>query len=198
MRRDANLIVFARAPMVGTVKRRLAAEIGALAARRFYARTTACVLARLARDTRWRTWLAVTPDRFAGAGRFWPAGIARLPQGHGDLGRRMARALGRFPGAPAVIVGSDIPALGAGHVAAAFKALGAHEAVLGPATDGGYWLVGLRDGAALPNIFDGVRWSTPDALADTMANLGTRRTALLQRLEDVDDGAGLVRWGGRV
>ncbi len=95
-----------------------------------------------------------------------------------------------------MIVGTDIPGLGVGHVAAAFAALGSHEAVLGPATDGGYWLVGLRDGAALPSIFDGVRWSTPDALADTLANLGARRTALLQRLEDVDDGAGLAQWGG--
>ncbi len=194
MRRQANLVVFARAPMVGTVKRRLATEIGALAARQFYARTTADVLARLARDGRWRTWLAVTPDRFANAGRFWPKDVDRLPQGPGDLGHRMARALGRFPGAPAVIVGTDIPELGAGHVAAAFAALGGHEAVLGPAADGGYWLVGLRDGAGLADMFDGVRWSSPHALEDTLANLRHRRVALLQQLHDVDDAAGLRRW----
>ena len=193
----ANLIMFARAPMVGMVKRRLAADIGALAAQRFYARTTATVLARLAGDRRWRTWLAVTPDRFAAAGRFWPGTVRRLPQGNGDLGRRMARAMRRFPGAPAVLVGSDIPDLGPAQVAAAFAALGSHDAVLGPAADGGYWLVGLRDGRALPGMFDGVRWSTPHALADTLANLRRRRVALLETLDDIDDGADLRRWRAR-
>ncbi len=197
MGRKANLVMFARAPVVGTVKRRLAADIGPLAAQRFYARTTADALARLARDGRWCTWLAVTPDRFAAAGRFWPTGVTRLPQGRGDLGQRMARAFARFPGAPAVLVGSDIPDLGAAHIAAAIAALGGHEAVLGPAADGGYWLVGLRDGRALPGIFDGVRWSTPHALADTLANLRGRRVALLEKLDDVDDGAGLRRWQAR-
>ena len=193
----ANLIMFARAPVVGMVKRRLAADIGALAARRFYARTTADVLARLARDGRWRTWLAVTPDRFAEAGRFWRRGVRRLPQGRGDLGQRMGRAMRRFPGAPAVLVGSDIPELRPAHIAAAIAALGSHEAVLGPAADGGYWLVGLRDGRALPGMFDGVRWSSPHALADTLANLRGRRVALLETLDDVDDGAGLRRWQAR-
>ena len=191
MPRTANLIVFARAPLLGAVKRRLAADIGDMQAHRFYTGTTGDVLRRLADDRRWRTWLAVTPDMFARSGRFWPAGVSRLPQGQGDLGVRMARALARFPGAPAVLVGSDIPALDSGHIATAFRMLGSHDAVFGPAADGGYWLVGLRRRPRVVDIFRGVRWSGPDALADTLANLERGASAaLLEVLSDVDDGEG--------
>ena len=189
----ANLIVFVRAPRLGMVKHRLAAGIGVLAARRFYARTTAEVLARIARDPRWNTRLAVTPDRFAGKGRFWPRDLERFPQGDGDLGRRMARAMARFAGAPVAIVGSDIPALASHHVADAFAALRGNEAVFGPASDGGYWLVGLRDGADVGDLFVGVRWSTEHALADTLANAKGRRVRLLEELDDVDDAVDLAR-----
>ena len=189
----ANLSVFVRAPRLGMVKHRLAAGIGVLAARRFYARTTAEVLARIARDPRWNTRLAVTPDRFAGKGRFWPRDLERFPQGDGDLGRRMARAMARFAGAPVAIVGSDIPALASHHVADAFAALRGNEAVFGPASDGGYWLVGLRDGADVSNLFVGVRWSTEHALADTLANTKGRRVRLLEELDDVDDAVDLAR-----
>ncbi len=194
MGRIAHLIVFARAPMLGTVKRRLAADIGPLAARRFYAGATNGLLHRVARDRRWQCWLAVTPDRFAVRGRFWGRGVSYLPQGPGGLGRRMARALGRFPASKVVIVGSDIPDIGPGHIAAAFRALGSSDVVLGPAGDGGYWLIGLSNGcAARPDMFKGVRWSTPDALKDTIAGLGRRRIALLEELNDVDTGADLER-----
>jgi glycosyltransferase A (GT-A) superfamily protein (DUF2064 family) len=80
-------------------------------------------------------------------------------------------------------------------VAQAFAALGAHDAVFGPAGDGGYWLVGLRRRPRVPDPFRGVRWSTPHALADTLANLRPReRVAMLERLEDIDDAASYRRW----
>jgi len=193
--RKPNLIIFTRAPLLGTVKRRLAADIGDSAARRFHANTTCELVGRLAADRRWRTWLAVTPDRFARIGRFWPTGVQRLPQGQGDLGVRMATALARFPGGPAVLVGSDIPALHSGHILAAFAALRGCDAVFGPAADGGYWLVGVRNGgAALPGMFRNVRWSTRHALDDTLANFSNRRTILLETLDDVDDGRDYARW----
>jgi hypothetical protein len=188
-----NLVVFVRAPLSGTVKRRLAAGIGAPAARRFYLDTTRAVIGRLANDARWTTWLAVTPDRFARRGRFWPSGARRFAQGRGDLGERMTRALMRFGGAPTVIVGSDIPDLSARHVAAAFAALGRAETVFGPAGDGGYWLVGCRVPSLMRRLFGCVRWSGPHALADTLANVEGRRVALLDVLDDVDDAADLAR-----
>ena len=93
----------------------------------------------------------------------------------------------------------DIPDLRPHHVEGAFRLLGRHDAVFGPAADGGYWLVGLRRGPCLPGLFTGVRWSSQHALADTLANLAPGRTsALLETLDDIDDGAALRRWRGAV
>ena len=198
MRPARHLVVFVKAPRLGAVKTRLAADIGALAAWRFYRGCTTRVLGRVANDARWRTGLAVTPDRFTGAG-FWPNELSRIVQGPGDLGARMARAFGRLPPGPAVIVGTDMPELDAGQVARAFRALGAADAVFGPATDGGYWLIGLARRRPLPRgLFRGVRWSTEHALADTLASLPAGyRVELLEECADIDDGADYWRWRKR-
>ena len=79
------------------------------------------------------------------------------------------------------------------HIAAAFAALGRADLVFGPATDGGYWLVGARNPLVLRGLFDGVRWSGPYALADTLANARSRRVALLEPLDDVDDAEDFAR-----
>ena len=189
-----HLVVFVKAPRHGAVKTRLARDVGATAAAAFYRATTAALLRRLGRDPRWRLSLAVTPDLDAAGAGFWPAGIPRLAQGGGDLGRRMERALRAPPSGPVVVVGSDIPAIRAGHVARAFAALGSHDAVFGPAVDGGYWLVGMKRRPWAVGVFAGVRWSSPHALADTLANLAGRRVLLLDRLRDVDTGADLAAW----
>jgi rSAM/selenodomain-associated transferase 1 len=179
-----TLIVFARPPRLGRVKRRLAAEIGDLAALQFYRRTLRRLLARVGRDPRWRLVVSLTPD----CGRL-PGWITQ-PQGRGDLGQRMARALERGHG-PAVLVGSDIPALGGAQIARAFRRLASADVVFGPATDGGYYLVGTRRGTLARWMFARVRWSSAHALADTCANLRLRRVALVERLSDVDTAADL-------
>jgi len=174
------LVVFARAPRLGQVKRRLAAGIGARRALAFYRATLAAVLARLAPSRRWRTVIAATPD-FARAR--WPRRCPVLWQGRGDLGARLDRAT--RPHRRVVVVGSDIPGILAADVQAAFRALGRADAVFGPAEDGGFWLVGL--GPRRPSRpFGAVRWSTEHALADTIANFHGRRIALLRTLRDVD------------
>ncbi|WP_237217525.1 TIGR04282 family arsenosugar biosynthesis glycosyltransferase, partial [Falsiroseomonas oryziterrae] len=138
-----------------------------------------------ARDRRWRTVLAVTPDH---ASSRWPRDVPRRAQGRGDLGARMARALGWHR--RAVLVGSDIPHLARSDLANAFRALGRADAVFGPSEDGGYWLVGF--GPRRPaKPFARVRWSSEHALADTLANFAGRRTALLRTLRDVDTAADL-------
>lgn len=179
------VIVFARAPRYGAVKTRLAAEIGAEETLRFYRSMLTGLVRRLRDDARWETVFCVTPDAAAGAG--WP--LRAVAQGSGDLGRRMVRALRKARTRPAVVVGSDIPALEARHIAMAFTALRRGPFVLGPARDGGYWLIGTRDGAHMaPNVLDGVRWSSAHALADTRARLA-HAIVLDTMLDDVDDGA---------
>ncbi|QYU70514.1 TIGR04282 family arsenosugar biosynthesis glycosyltransferase [Leptolyngbya sp. 15MV] len=181
--RGDTVIVFARAPRLGAVKRRLARGIGAMAALHFYRGQLAATIRAAARDGRWRAIIAATPDRAR-----WPRRLPSLPQGHGGLGERMYRALARHR--RAVVIGSDIPGLARQDIAAAFRALGRADAVFGPAEDGGYWLVGL--GPRRPaRPFARVRWSTEHALADTLANFPGRRVALLRRLRDVDTAADL-------
>ncbi len=173
-------VVFARAPRLGAVKRRLARDIGDRAALRFHASTATALLRGLARDRRFATLLALTPD-----GARWRVPVPTVGQGRGDLGVRMHRACARVPHGQIVIVGSDIPGVGAEDVAAAFRALGAADAVFGPALDGGYWLVGM--GPRRPaRPFTGVRWSSEHALADTLANFRGRRVAFLCTMRDVD------------
>ncbi|MCH8809751.1 MAG: TIGR04282 family arsenosugar biosynthesis glycosyltransferase [Proteobacteria bacterium] len=193
MRARRHLVIVARAPRLGAGKRRLARDLGALAAWRFQRWMLGRVLHRLARDPRWTTWLAVTPDA-AVRRAAWAAPARVIPQGAGGLGARMARLLRERPPGPVVIVGSDIPDLHARHVAQAFAALGRHDWVFGPAADGGYWLVGSRRRRAPWRPFDAVRWSSRHTLADSLANLEDARVALLEELHDVDTGEDLARF----
>jgi rSAM/selenodomain-associated transferase 1 len=188
-----TLIVFVKVPRLGAVKTRLARAIGPLAAWRFYRETTTTLLARIGWNPRWRTVLAVTPDAFASKGRFWPRAFARVPQGRGDIGRRMARSIADLGHGPTVLVGGDIPDIEARHIGGAFRALASADIVFGPAEDGGFWLVGTRDPRVLRGAFRDVRWSSPTTLADTLSNLRHRRVALAATLADVDDAAGLTR-----
>jgi rSAM/selenodomain-associated transferase 1 len=188
------VVIFARAPRYGAVKTRLAREIGADEALRFYRRTLHDVVQRLARDRLFDLVLAVTPDRVREG---LPAGFRVMDQGRGDLGRRMVRAMHRAGARPAVVIGSDIPAITAAHVRAAFAELGRAPTVLGPAQDGGYWLIGARHPARLrAGALDGVRWSSPHTLGDTIAKLGD--VAVLDTvLDDIDDGAAYLRHRSR-
>lgn len=191
-----HLILLVKAPRLGAVKTRLAGDVGWAAATGFYRASVARAIRRLAFDPRWRLTLAVTPDRSTGAG-FWPAGPRRAAQGPGDLGARMARVLKALPPGPAVLIGGDIPEIRPRHIRRAFAALGDAEAVFGPATDGGYWLVGLKRRPWIPAPFADVRWSSEHALADSLANFAGRRVALIDELNDIDTGADLRRWRGR-
>jgi rSAM/selenodomain-associated transferase 1 len=193
-----HLVLFARAPQLGLGKRRLARDIGALAALRFERLMLARALRRLGRDRRWRLRLAVTPDRARYRKRLWPRGVSVMEQGRGDLGERMRRAIAACPPGPGVLVGTDIPALAPERIAEAFRVLGSRDLVFGPAADGGFWLIGARRSPRLPPMFGPVRWSSPHALADALANLPRGvSVGFAPILDDVDDGAAYRRLAPR-
>jgi rSAM/selenodomain-associated transferase 1 len=181
-----RLVLFVRAPALGQGKRRLAWDLGDVMAVHFERRMIARLLHRLAGDPRWHLQIAVTPDRMCREAARWRHRIKVAPQGDGDLGSQMRRAIANAPAGPVVLIGSDIPAIAAHHIAAAFRLLGKCDVVFGPAIDGGFWLVGAR---RRPRLFERVRWSSPHALADTLAGLPQGVTAgFVDMLEDVDDG----------
>ena len=189
-----HLVLFARAPQLGVGKRRLARDIGDVAALRFERLMLARLLRRFGRDGRWQLRLAVTPDRARRRERLWPQSVPMAGQGGGDLGERMRRALAACPPGPAVLIGTDIPALGPEHIAEAFRLLGNHDLVFGRAADGGFWLIGARRSPRLPPLFGQVRWSSPHALDDVLVNLPRNvSVGFIARLEDVDDGAAYRR-----
>lgn len=196
---DPQLVIMAKTPLIGRVKTRLARDIGGVEAVRFFRTASAGLIRRLARDPRWQTVLALTPDRAVHEPGIWPDGLPRVAQGSGDLGARMGRLFRDLPPGPVVIVGADIPAIEAAHVAAAFAALGRHDAVLGPAEDGGYWLVGLKRRPRIADIFNGVRWSSVHTLEDTERNIRAAglKLARLESLADIDTGADHARWRRR-
>jgi rSAM/selenodomain-associated transferase 1 len=185
-----RLVIMAKSPRAGAVKRRLGADLSLVAACRIYRTSLAHTLRRLGADSRWHTTLAVTPDTDLMRGFWTRVGgsrcVARLGQGAGDLGQRMQRLFARLPPGPAIIVGTDIARLRPSHIAQAFRLLGANDAVLGRARDGGFWLIGLRRSPRMLAPFGNVRWSSPHALADTLANLEGRRVAYAATLADID------------
>lgn len=181
-----TLIVFVRVPAIGRGKSRLAKDVGKVEAWRLSRAMTARML-RTLRDPRWRLVVRVTPDG---------AVPGAEPQGRGDLGQRLERAIRAHASGPVAVVGTDAPDLTPARVAGAFAAARRSGAAIGPAEDGGYWLLALSARQARAVILAGVRWSSAHACEDTVKALGGG-AARLETLIDVDDIASLVRWRAR-
>ena len=167
---EGVLLVFARAPAAGRVKTRLAPLLGEKGAARLHARLVERTLKTAVAAGFASVDLYCSPgikDSFFGKME-WRYGVRLRSQGRGNLGDRMYRALRRHPGA--VLIGSDCPVLRPADLRAALLALrkGA-DAVLSPAEDGGYALIGLR--RASRRLFDGVSWGGPAVLEQTRARL---------------------------
>jgi rSAM/selenodomain-associated transferase 1 len=177
-------------PRPGKVKTRLAREIGVIPATWWFRRQVRALLRRL-QDPRWDLVLSVAPDHAGLTSRQFPARLARVPQGRGDLGARMTR---QMRNRPVCVIGSDIPGVRPAHIAKAFAALRSHDVVFGPAPDGGFWLVGHSARRAVsPGMFAGARWSSAHAMADSVASVKGHAVAFVDVLEDVDSAADLGR-----
>ncbi len=182
-----TLVVFARAPVRGQVKTRLARSVGDDAALALHLAfvSDVCGLGRGVAD---RRVLAV-----AGALDGFPPApdLTIVAQEGAELGARMANAIARYVGdGPVCIVGSDSPSLPREYLVEAFERLKEADVVLGPSTDGGYWLIGARRPA--PELFGGIEWGTPSVLTATLERLKDARAALLPFFYDVDEAADLA------
>lgn len=190
------LVVLAKWPQPGRAKTRLTQAIGTLHAIALARAFLADTLALGARSGADELIVAFTP-RGARSGFRRLAPHARLvAQPNVVFGSRLRAALGagHARGARVVLIGTDSPTLPATTLRAAFKRLDAVDAVLGPATDGGYYLIGAR--RPLPSsIFARMPWSTPAVAAETLRRLASAelRVAVLPGWYDVDDASGVVR-----
>ena len=197
-----QLIVMARWPAPGRCKRRLAQELGAARAAQIQARLTDHTLAA-ARDARQghglELVLAVEGLGSLAASRWGKAlGADRtLLQGRGALGLRMQRQFQRAAregASKVVLIGSDLPQLEASDLTAAFTSLGHCQGVLGPAQDGGYWLIGLR--RPEPELLAGITWGSAQVLEQTLSAMARRglEPELLTRRGDLDWARDLLPW----
>ncbi len=194
--KPVRIIVFAKAPLPGQAKTRLAPVLGTAGAAQLASRLLGLALEQALAAGVGPVELCASPpaDAEAWQGVPLPAGIATSDQGEGDLGARMARAARRSiaRGEAVLLAGTDCPGLTAARFVEAARQLAAHDAVLYPAADGGYVLLGLRTFA--PGLFNDIPWST-----DAVARLTRERMAACgwrvwtgETLHDIDRPGDLV------
>lgn len=192
------LIVFAKAPLPGQAKTRLIPALGAEGAARLAEQLLQHTLGQVRDAPVDHLELCVAPDThhpvFEQARLTLGERLHLTPQGEGDLGERMHRALSRALTRhhKVLLIGTDAPALNAQVLAAAGAALDPHDAVFVPALDGGYALIGLTRVA--PELLLGMTWSTPLVMGHTRERARRHgwRWAELAPLADIDEAADLV------
>ena len=195
-------VVFARAPVPGQVKTRLAAELGESSALAIYRalgqRTVNAVRRAVSMIQGARAVVYCTPPDSGDAMRAWlGSDLEILPQDGGDLGARMLAAIQQqlARGATSVVVvGTDCPELDAKLLVRACESLEDADVVLGPAVDGGYYLMATREGHAA--LFHDIPWSTADTLGATLraAERARLRAVLLDTRADIDTAADWRAW----
>ncbi len=201
MRRQ--LIVYAKRPLPGHAKTRLGAAIGPAAAAGVYTRLLYAYLLDLLEADLDELDVVLSVAESEDVPFFeqaFPELMVR-PQVAGDLGQRMAASFERAFASGAervVLTGSDIPGLEHRSVAAAFAELLEVPVVIGPAADGGYYLLGMRAPGA--DLFTGVAWSTEDVLDQTLDRAAAQGldVAYLPQRVDLDTEADFVWWQDRL
>jgi uncharacterized protein len=180
-----RIVIFAKEPVPGLVKTRLIAELGPDGAAKMARRMLNWTVLQ-ARETGLAVELCGDPHP-----AFWYKPRSDLDftaQGEGDLGDRLARAARRLlPEEPVLLVGGDCPELGRARLCAAAEALSSHDAVIHPARDGGYVLLGIR--RFDESLFSGIPWSTASVAAQTIGRIEALGWSLHvgETLRDVDE-----------
>lgn len=194
-----RLALFARRPRAGEVKTRLSPAVPppiACDLHRAMIEDAIAVAAGAQADERLLYWAGEPAGQEAPV---HPNGLREREQSGGHLGERLERAFGDLLAVAAdraVIFGADCPALEPAALDQAFDVLEAHDVVLGPARDGGYYLIGLRRRA--PTLFREIEWGTSRVLDQTLAQAARAglAAALLPALDDLDTPEDLLRWIG--
>ena len=191
-----RIVVFAKAPLAGFVKTRLIPALGAQGAaalaRRMLSHTLAQALAAGAQAV--ELCMSPAPSDAAWKSVERPQAVESSAQGEGDLGERMNRAMNRALArqqGPVLQMGTDCPALNTAHILEAARQLEQHDAVLVPAADGGYVMIGLR--LPCPSLFNDMAWSTPVVAAQTLRRMASLNLRVWSGplLHDIDEPADL-------
>lgn len=190
-----RIALLLKAPYPGAVKTRLAATLGEGKALEIYRQLAERQLRAL--PAGWTVTIHYDPTEASAQMAQWldpvRAGLGYAAQCPGDLGARLTAAFAaEFACAtgPVIALGGDCPGLDGAILESGLRALASHDVVLGPATDGGYYLIGLKQ--ACPGVFTDIAWGTPEVLAQTRARIAASAltSAELPPLDDVDDEAG--------
>lgn len=194
-RNATRIVIFAKAPVPGAVKTRLIPALGEAGAARLAERMLRRTIAAAASAGLGEPELCAAPHpRSAEWTPFRRSGLRMTAQGRGDLGTRLARAASRVVagGENVLLIGSDCPELDPGRLTAAAAALRTHDAVIHPAHDGGYALLGLT--RFHPSLFTGIAWSTDTVANDTVARIHALGWSLrtCETLRDIDEPADLL------
>jgi uncharacterized protein len=190
MAMTVRIVVFARFPVPGMCKTRLIPAIGADGAAALHKRLVEqCVGAM--RATGQRVEVRTTGADAAAFAAWLGDDVAFVDQGDGDLGDRLARGAQPYP---VIFIGADAPDLTAERLSAAAIALEASAAVIGPAEDGGYYLLGLN--APAPWLFNDMVWGVETVFDETMRRFAAHGIAptVLEPLADLDRPEDLARW----
>jgi len=184
-----RVVLFTRYPEPGKAKTRLIPALGAAGAAALHRTLTERTVTTV-RESGLALHIRSTGADIA-AFTGWLGVADVVDQGEGDLGERLARA---GPPYPAIFIGADAPDLTPALLRNAADALAHAAAVIGPAQDGGYWLLGLA--RAVPRVFDDIAWSTDAVFAQTMARLAAAGIDPIRfpELADCDRPEDLARW----
>ncbi|UCE34605.1 MAG: TIGR04282 family arsenosugar biosynthesis glycosyltransferase [Deltaproteobacteria bacterium] len=189
--KDRCILFFVRNPERGEVKTRLAATLGHNVARDLYRCFILDMLSAL-ESTDFPITICYYPkDALDDVKGIVGDGYAFQPQYGEDLGERMKNGMtDSFAQGfdPVIVIGSDIPDLPVAFIQESFAALQTYDTVIGPALDGGYYLIGFKQESFLPEAFRGIEWGTNTVLTRTLGILRDhQRTAyLLPPLQDID------------
>lgn len=186
---NVRIVLFSRYPEPGLAKTRLIPALGPAGAAALHRRLTERTLVQVRASGlcfEVRT-TGGSPEQFA----HWLGDAITVDQGEGDLGARLQRAAAPYP---VIFIGADAPDLSAGHLIAAAAALRRHAGVVGPAEDGGYWLLGLA--RPLNALFQDMPWGTEQVLPKTLSRFrdGGVEPAMMPLLADLDRPEDLLRW----